>query len=425
MSKNKFLNHFILPSKLYHTSKKNVPDISFGGIALPTQTIYLDFAASTPLDTRVFHEMTPWMLGYFANAANRTHPMGELTEHAIASARTKIANIFKTEFDEVIFTASATESNNLLLRGLVNSPYRKKHKILYSATEHSSIISTLKSLTEQQNQHVLIHELPVDSEGQINLTEAKRLIDADTLCVCIMDINNETGIIQKHLSEIKKLCDSMGTILHVDSAQGFARSKNTDYFYHFDTATVSAAKIYGPKGAAALLVRKKKPKIRLEPQLTGGGHEFQLRSSTPNTAAIIGFAKACELQSSEAQARIELYEELELEFRTELLKHIDAEFYGNPKNKTHGIVTICLAGVNAMKLLEETRTVCASVGSACKTLQATSSHVLMAMGVPLENALSSFRVSFGLTNSVSEVTEAARRLAKSALKLRQESATLK
>ncbi|WGL59334.1 aminotransferase class V-fold PLP-dependent enzyme [Pigmentibacter sp. JX0631] len=425
MLKNKFIKNFILPSQLYNTSKKNVPNIKFGGIELPKKTIYLDFAASTPLDRRVLNEMTPWMLGYFANAANRTHPMGEITDHAIAEARIKISSIFKVDYDDVIFTSSATESNNLFLRGLISSPFRKKNKILYSPTEHSSIIATIKDLSEKFDDKIILKELPIDNEGQIVLAEAEKLIDSSTLCVCVMDVNNETGILQKNISHLKNLCDKVNTILHIDMAQGFARCKTEDLFLNFDTATISSSKIYGPKGAAALIIKKRKPKIKLEPQLTGGGHEFLLRSSTPNTAAIIGFAKACELQKIEASERFTYYEKLENAFKNEISKYLQPIFYGQDSNKVKGILTLCISGVNAMKLLEETRSVCASVGSACKTLQATSSHVLLAMGVPLENALSSFRISFGLTNSESEVREAAKRLAKTAIKLKKESATLK
>ncbi|WP_158997135.1 cysteine desulfurase family protein [Pigmentibacter ruber] len=425
MLKNIFIKNFILPSQLYNTSKKNVPNIKFGGIELPKKTIYLDFAASTPLDKRVLNEMTPWMLGYFANAANRTHPMGEITDHAIAEARLKIANIFKVDYDEIVFTSSATESNNLFLRGLITSPFRKKNKILYSPTEHSSIIATIKDLVEKYGEKIIFKELPIDQNGQIILADAEKLIDKNTLCVCVMDVNNETGIIQKNIPYLKELCEKVNTILHVDMAQGFARCKMENLFLNFDTATISSSKIYGPKGAAALIIKKRKPKIKLEPQLTGGGHEFLLRSSTPNTAAIIGFAKACELQFIEASERSEYCEKLEIAFKKEISKQIQPIYYGKEENKVKGILTLCIAGVNAMKLLEETKSVCASVGSACKTLQATSSHVLLAMGVPLENALSSFRISFGLTNSEAEVKEAAKRLAKTAIKLKNESATLK
>ena len=426
MAKNNFIENFILPHNLMNSSKDNVPNISFGGVTLPEKTIYIDFASSTPLDVRIFQEMTPWMLGYFANAANRTHPMGELTEYAIGNARKNMATLFNVTYDEIIFTSSATESNNLLLRGLIENPHRKRKKIVYSATEHSSIVATAISLYENYSKSlgIEIKELPVDHDGQIILKEAEKIIDKETLCVCVMDVNNETGIFQTQMQKIKDLCVKAETILHIDASQGFARTSSIANNIDYDTATISSSKIYGPKGAAALIVKKKRPKIRLEAQLTGGGHEFNLRSSTPNAAAIVGFASACSLQIKESQARLNHYKKMELLFRNEIQKYIQTNFYGNETNKVAGIITLYFQGVNAMKLLEESKTICASVGSACKTLQATASHVLVAMGVDLEHTLSSFRVSFGLTNSEKEICEAARHLAKTALKLRDSSATL-
>ncbi|WP_397599907.1 cysteine desulfurase family protein [Silvanigrella sp.] len=426
MPKNNFMNNFMLPPNLMNTSKDNVPNITFGGVSLPEKTIYIDFASSTPLDIRVFQEMSPWMLGYFANAANRTHPMGELTEYAIGVARTNMASLFNVTFDEVIFTSSATESNNLLLRGLVENPHRKRNKIVFCATEHSSIVATAISLFESYSKTlgIQIEELPVDQNGQIIMNEAERIINKDTICVCVMDVNNETGIFQTKMHEIKNLCVKAETILHVDASQGFARTSTIANNIDFDTATISSSKIYGPKGAAALIIKKRRPKIRIEPQLTGGGHEFNLRSSTPNAAAIVGFALACSLQIQESQQRIKHFKKMEQVFCNEIQKYIKTYFYGNETNKVPGIVTLYFSGVNAMKLLEESKTICASVGSACKTLQATASHVLVAMGVDLEHTLSSFRVSFGLTNSEDEVREAARHLAATAIKLRDNSATL-
>lgn len=426
MTKNNFIDNFMLPLNLMNTSKDNVPPIQFGGVTLPENTIYIDFAASTPLDLRAFQEMTPWMLGYFANAANRSHPMGELTEHAIGLARTNIATIFDVSFEEIIFTSSASESNNLLLRGLIENPHRKRKKIVYCATEHSSIVATAVTLFEHysKNLGIKIEELPVDKNGQVILKVAEKIIDKDTLCVCIMDVNNETGIIQTQLQKIKELCKQAETILHVDAAQGFARSEKIACGVDYDTATISSSKIYGPKGASALIIKKRRPRIRLEAQLTGGGHEFNLRSSTPNTAAIVGFATACLLQKDEVHIRIKHYKKMEHAFCDEIQKHIETHFYGLKTDKVPGILSLYFPGVNALKLLEESKTVCASVGSACKTLQATASRVLVAMGVDLEHTLSSFRVSFGLTNSEEEVREAARRLAKTAKKLKANSATL-
>ncbi|APJ03321.1 cysteine desulfurase family protein [Silvanigrella aquatica] len=426
MAKNNFIDNFMLPQQLMNTSKDNVPPLHFGGITLPENTIYLDFASSTPLDIRVFQQMTPWMLGYFANAANRTHPMGELTEHAIGLARLNIASVFEVAQDEIIFTSSATESNNLLLRGLVENPLRKRNKIVYCATEHSSIVATAITLFDHYSKilGIEIQELPVDKKGQIITESAEKIIDKNTLCVCVMDVNNETGIIQNELSKIKEMCLNSGAILHVDASQGFARASQIACGVDYDTATISASKIYGPKGVAALIVKKRRPRIRIEAQLTGGGHENNIRSSTPNTAAIVGFAAACQLQKEEAQLRIKHHKKMELAFCNEIQKHIETYFYAENTHKVPGILTLYFKGVNAMKLLEESKTVCASVGSACKTLQATASHVLVAMGIDLENTLSSFRVSFGLTNSEEEVREAARRLAKTAKKLKENSATL-
>ena len=426
MTKNNFIKNFMLPPNLMNTSKENVPNISFGGVSLPEKTIYIDFASSTPLDIRIFQEMSPWMLGYFANAANRSHPMGELTEYAIGLARTNIASIFNVSYDEIIFTSSATESNNLFIRGLVENPHRKRKKIVYCASEHSSIIATAMSIFDHYSKTlgIEIKELPVDSNGQIIIDEAEKIIDKNTLCVCVMDVNNETGIIQTKLQQIKELCVKAETVLHVDASQGFARCEIFAGGVDYDTACISSSKIYGPKGVSALIIKKRYPRIRIEAQLTGGGHEFNLRSSTPNTSAIVGFAKACILQAEEAQIRIKHYKKMEQAFCDEIQKHIQTHFYGLKTEKVPGILTLYFSGVNAMKLLEESKNVCASVGSACKTLQATASHVLVAMGIDLENTLSSFRVSFGLTNTEEEVREAACRLAKAAIKLKKSSATL-
>ncbi|KAB8029191.1 cysteine desulfurase family protein [Fluviispira multicolorata] len=426
MTKNNFIENFMLPSNLMNSSKDHIRNIDFREITLPKNTIYIDFASSTPLDTRVFQEMIPWMLGYFANASNRSHPMGKITEYAITQARISIAKIFNVSQNEVIFTSSATESNNLLLRGLVEDPLRKRKKIVYCATEHSSIIVTAKKILDHYSKvfDIEIKSIPVDMNGQIIMDEAEKIIDKNTLCVCIMDVNNETGIIQTQLQKIKVLCQKAETILHVDAAQGFARSTCIACDVDYDTATISSSKIYGPKGIAALIVKKRRPFIRIEAQLTGGGHEFNIRSSSLNNAAIIGFAKACSLQKKEAQMRIMHYKKMEEAFCDEIQQHILAHFFGNNTEKVPGIITLYFSGVNASNLLEKSKIVCASISSEYKTLQEIGSHVLDAMGVALEHSLSSFRVSFGLTNSEDEVREAARILAKTAIKLKRDSVIL-
>ncbi len=421
MTQQPFLNHFKLPKNLFNSLTPDNKEVSFIFGGLPKNTIYLDYAASTPLDIRVFEKMSPWLFEYFGNSANTIHPMGTITKHALEYSRNTIAEILNVEAEEIIFTSCATESNNLLLRGLLEHPLQKRKKIITCVTEHSSIASTAKMLSENLGSRLGYEfcELSVDENGQINLEEAKKIIDDKTLCVCVMDVNNETGIVQKTLPQIEQITHAAGALLHIDGVQGFARNDLFALGVNFDSAVISSSKIYGPKGASALIIKKRRPRIQLEPQLEGGGHEFGLRAGTPNIAAIVGFSEACILQKKECAQRLKYYSKLEDAFMDEIKKNIDACFYAESSPKIKGIISLSIANVNAMKLLENTPTVCASVGSACKTLQATASHVLLAMGIELEQALASFRISFGLCNSEEDVRTAARLLAKNALELRK------
>ena len=421
---NDFLKNFKTPCEFFnHNSNVSA---EFQSFKIPQKTIYLDFASSTPVDMRVFEVMKPWYLQYFGNDGSRIHPMGELSEHGLAHAREIIAQTLNVDFSEVYFTSSATESNNLVLRGLIQNPFNKRKKILYSSTEHSSVVETCIRLKELYGKTLGVQalELPVDKKGQIVLEKAKKMIDDTVLCVCVMDVNNETGVIQNQLIELEKMTHRVGAYLHVDAVQGFARSPVFACGVNYDTAVISSGKIYGPKGASALIIRKRHPKIQIEAQLTGGSQEQGLRASTPNIPVIMGFANACYYQNKERVERFKLYSLLESLFLSELSKNIDFMTYGLSKgNKVSGILSICIPGVNAMVLIERCVRVCVSAGSACKTSQATSSHVLASMNVSLEESLASFRISFGLTNTFEEVREAARIIAYEAKLLREESAT--
>lgn len=394
---------------------------SFGGVSLPQDLIYLDHAAATPVDTRVLAKMMPWMTHYYGNPANRLHPMGEIAEYGLAQARQTVADAIGADFDEIIFCSSATEANNLFLRGLVEHPLRKRNKIIVASTEHSSILSTAQDLADRGIEVIL---LPVDSMGQIVRSAAELLIDDKTLCVCVMDVNNETGIHQQQLQKVITLAHQMGALVHVDAVQGFARSSFHKSSCNFDTATLSGAKIYAGRGAAALIVRKRTPRIRIRAQLTGGGHEAGLRSGTPHLAAIVGFAEAARLQVAERSERLHYLSHLESIFLSTLAGHIDFVRAGENCPKAAGILMLHISGVNAMKLIENMKHVCVSSGSACRTLQATTSHVLKAMGQEEDVALASFRVSIGLTNTEAEMQTAARAIADAALALRKTSANL-
>lgn len=400
----------------YNTHVNQLPS---GASESTRDIIYLDSAAATPVDTRVLETILPWMTRIYGNPANRMHPMGEEAEHGLAEARSDIAECLGVSFDEVFFCSSATEANNLVLRGLAQHPLRKRSKVLISATEHSSVLTTAASLAPYGIQTEI---LPVDSNGQVLIDVAENMIDQNTLAVCVMDVNNETGVIQSQLNEIARLAKHQGAVLHVDAVQGFARSHFNSSTTQFDTATISAAKIYAGRGAAALIVRSRHPKIRLAPQMTGGGHEFGLRSGTPNLAAIAGFAQGVKLQLAEREERLHYLSHLESIFVSALCGQSDAQLTAKGSKRVPGILMFRIPNVNAMKLIENCKSLCISSGSACKTLQATTSHVLKAMGAEEEEALAGFRISIGIQNTEAEMKKAADILADTALKLRRESA---
>lgn len=412
-----FSQHFQTQSPL----GLNLDPIQFGGVTLPKNLIYLDHAAATPVDMRILARMLPWMTQIFGNPANRLHPMGELADYGLAQARQTIAESIGAEFDEVIFCSSATEANNLILRGLIQQPLRKRKRLVVAATEHSSILTTAQELASTQ---VDLQLLKVDHQGQVDLALAESLIDENTFCVCVMDINNETGIIQKQLQHVIHWAHKKGALVHIDAVQGFARGHFDTRVYQFDSATLSGAKIYAGRGAAALILRKLGGRIRLSPQMTGGGHESGLRSGTPHLAAIIGFAEAVRLQVEERTQRLHYLSHLESIFISSLKGHIAFEYAGTHHNKAPGLLMVHIPRVNAMKLIENMKRVCVSSGSACRTLQATTSHVLKSMGYDDDVALASFRISIGLTNTEAEMHAAAEIVAESALHLQRTSANL-
>ena len=393
----------------------------FSPFAFPE--IYLDYAAATPVRKACLTQMLPYFQLDFANPANRLHSPGERAQNALELARSQIAEVFGLASEEVVFTGSATEANNLLIRGLWTHPLRKRSKILMGATEHSCVAATCERLRELSGAQV--ETLRVGNDGQVLESEILK-IDHNTLLVCTMDVNNETGVIQSQLAAISKKCQEVGAHLHIDGVQGFARHDLEKGPSGWNSAVISGAKIYGPKGAAALLLRKQKPRIRLEALVTGGGQESGLRSGTQNLPAIVGLAEACKWTQRNKTHLKAHFLQLEVKFLEELRSQSQVPFrlLGHETQRAPGILSLCFEKVNGMKLAEEAKGICLSVGSACRTLQATASPVLLAMGLDLEEALATVRVSFGAPNTVQESLEAARLLAKAARDVRNLSATL-
>ncbi len=359
-------------------------------------------------------------MGYFGNPASNFHAMGSLAFHAVSGARAQVAAMLGVNFEDVFFTSSATESNNLVLRGIVENPERLRNKIIYGATEHASVVTTARVLEKNFGKFLGVQsaQLRVNEQGQVDLDDARQIIDSNTLCVCLMDVNNETGILQTNLPEVISIAHSYGVPVHIDAVQGFARGEFLSKSLDWDSITLSAGKIYGPRGAALLAVRRRSPRIRIEPQLTGGGQEFGMRSSTVNVAGVVGFAKAMELQECERSLRNAHLRNVESTFLRELESHVEFRTIGCGALRAPGIVSLLIDSVNPLKLVEDMKQVAVGVGSACRSLHASASHVLLAMGLPLDESLSTFRVSFGLPTTENDACEGAKLIAQAVQKFR-------
>jgi len=369
--------------------------------------IYLDHMATTPIDPRVLDEMLPYMTLNFANAASKSHRAGQSARDAVERARQRVANLYGCEPLEVIFTSGATESNNLALKGLAESYPQKKH-VLSSPIEHPSVLDTLDYLKTKGFQ---VELLKVDTLGNVNLDHLKSAIRPETLAVSIMAVNNEIGTLQD-LEAIGQITRSQQAFFHCDVTQMFGKLPLDVNRAQIDLASCSAHKCHGPKGVGALFIRRKHPRVRLAPQLHGGGHERGYRSGTLNIPGVVGFGQACniarsEMAKDEAHARLLAKMFLNVWGQTTL----DFEILGHPIQRLPQNLNLHIPGVHIGKVLEAMPEVALSVGSACSAIKDRPSHVLRAIGKSFDEARSCLRIGFGRFNSLDEVESVAKRLA--------------
>src|SRR5499433_3089876 len=256
------------------------------GVKLP---IYMDNHATTPMDPRVLEAMLPYFMEKFGNAASRNHPFGWTAEEAVENAREQIAKLVGATAKEIIFTSGATESDNLAIKGVAEMYREKGNHIITAVTEHKAVLDTCKRL-EKYGYRVTY--LPVQKDGLIDMDDLKRAMDDKTILVTIMAANNEIGVLQPW-AEIGKLCHERGVIFHTDATQAVGKVPIDVIKQNIDLASVSAHKMYGPKGVGALYVRRKSPRVQLSPVIDGGGHERGMRSGTLNVPGIAGLGKAC------------------------------------------------------------------------------------------------------------------------------------
>src|SRR5205809_5767679 len=257
-----------------------------GGVTLP---IYMDNHATTPVDPRVLEEMLPFFTDNFGNAASRNHPFGWAAEEGVETARERIAQLIGATPKEIIFTSGATESDNLAIKGVAEMYKEKGNHIITAVTEHKAVLDTCKRL-EKYGYRVTY--LPVQKDGLVDLDDLKRAIDDKTILVTIIAANNEIGVLQP-IAEIGKLCHEKGVIFHTDATQAVGKVPIDVIKQNLDLVSISAHKMYGPKGVGALYVRRKSPRVQLSPIIDGGGHERGMRSGTLNVPGIAGLGKAC------------------------------------------------------------------------------------------------------------------------------------
>jgi len=381
---------------------------------------YLDFNATTPLDPRVLDAMMPYFTGKFGNAASRNHAFGWEAEEAVEHARGQIAKLINCTAKEIIFTSGATESNNLAIKGIAEMYREKGNHIITQVTEHKAVLDTCKKL-EKMGYRVTY--LPVQADGLIDLDDLKRAIVKEgpekTILVTIMYANNEIGVVQP-IREIGKICHEAGVLFHTDAVQAVGKIPVDVQGDNIDVLSLSAHKIYGPKGVGALYVRRRNPRVQITEQINGGGHERGMRSGTLNVPGIVGLGKACEIAGAEMAAEGERERELRDYLRQKLESHLDyVQVNGNMEHHLPGNLNMSFVYVEGESLLMGINDIAVSSGSACTSATLEPSYVLKALGLGDEIAHSSIRFGLGRFNTRAEVDYVADKLIDVVKKLRE------
>jgi cysteine desulfurase len=364
--------------------------------------IYMDYHATTPVDPRVLETMLPYFNDTFGNAASRSHRYGWVAEEAVGYAREQIANLIGADkAEEIIFTSGATESDNLALKGVAEFYKDKGNHIITSRTEHKAILDTCKRLEKEGFD---VTYLDVTKEGFVEPDAVKNAITDKTILCSVMLANNEVGTIQP-IREIGAVCRSKGVLFHTDAVQGLGKTEFNVQSMNVDLASLTAHKIYGPKGVGALYVRRSKPRVRLTPIFDGGGHERGYRSGTLNVPGIVGFGKACEILSKEWRDEVKRLASLRDRLKEFIFEHLDEVYLNGPwgERRLPNNLNISFAFVEGEATMMAIKDVCVSSGSACTSASLEPSYVLRALGVGEELAHTSIRFGLGRFTTEEEV----------------------
>lgn len=369
--------------------------------------IYLDYAATTPVDPRVLEAMMPYFCDNFGNTMS-LHSFGQKARMVLDESRKTVANFIGAKPEEIIFTSSATESNNFALKGIAFANEKKGNHIIISAIEHACIMESAKWLG---GRGFKITHIPVDRFGVVNVDDVSKAITKETILISVMHVNNELGSIQP-IAEIGQIAKENNIYFHSDCAQSLGKIPVNVNDLNVDLLTASGHKIYGPKGIGILFVKRG---VKIEPLLNGGGQELGLRSSTSNVAGAVGFAKALELFNQEEKTA-----ELR-EYLCSGVLSIPGSRLNSPKTGVPGILNFSFFGVEgeAITMRLDMDGIAVSTGSACSSSKLTASHVLLATGMKPEEAHGSLRVSIGRWTTKEDIDYFIKSLLKNINQLRE------
>ncbi len=377
---------------------------------MDTQTngpIYFDNNATTPLDPRVLEAMMPYLTGKFGNAASKFHAFGENAKDAVEHARAQVAHLLHAAPEEIVLTSGATESDNLALKGVAEMYRERGNHIITCLTEHKAVIDTCKYLEQQGFE---ITWLTPDAQGRVSADQVADALTPRTILISLMAANNETGTLHP-IAAIGRLAKERGVLLHSDATQAVGKLPLDVEATGIDLLSVSGHKLYGPKGVGCLYVRRRGPRVRVAPQMHGGGHERGRRSGTLNVPGIVGLGAACELAAAEMAAEAPRLAALRDRLQDLLLGALeDVRLNGHPTERLPNTLNLSFAYVEGESIaLGLAQDLAVSTGSACSSESLEPSHVLSAMGVPAGLAHGSIRFSLGRFNTAEEVESAARR----------------
>ncbi len=362
--------------------------------------IYMDYHATTPVDPRVLETMLPYFTQDFGNSASRNYAFGWAAEAAVENARKQVADLLGANPKEIIFTSGATESSNLAIKGVTEMYREKGNHVITCVIEHEAVIDTCKKL---EKQGARVTYLPVQKDGRIDLDDLRAAITDKTILITVMTANNEIGVLQP-VAEVGAIAKEKGILFHTDAVQAIGKVPFDVNQVKADLVSISAHKMYGPKGVGALYVRRRNPRVLLAEQISGGGHERRMRSGTLNVPGIVGLGKAAAICMAEMAADAARLIALRERLNERLHQNLD-EIYinGSMEHRLPHNLNISFAYVEGESLLMGINDVAISSGSACASASLEPSHVLKALGAGDDLARSSIRFGLGRWTTEEEV----------------------